>query len=495
MNAPLGTQALRAPQVDVPEGARNTTLAAHAGSLFRKGLEEDQVLALCILKNDAWSAPLPHDEVRTVVRNIGRLHASGQEDDPETPLAGVTPPRPLGPPAYYGLAGDVVRAIKDDTEADPAGLLLQLLVAYGNAVGHIPYMQVGADRHHLNEFVLLVGSTGKGRKGTSWSFVKAVMVTADSDWVQKNIKGGLSSGEGLIHHIRDESTTVVKVKTGGAGMREVVDPGVPDKRLLVFESEFASPLRILEREGNTLSALVRQAWDGDTLSVLTKHSPSRATNPHVSIVGHVTREELVRRVRQTEISNGFLNRFAMVRVSRSNILPFGGRPLPELLGTLPLRVADSVAAARSAKEVQMDPAARKLWEAVYPDLSEGKPGLVGGATNRAEAHVLRFALLFALMNTETEVSVGALQASLEVWRYVEETAEWVFGDSRSDPVSDRLLTALESAGEEGMTQTELRDIFGHDTNARWRRALEGLAQAGRVVSKRANGSNSEGEAA
>jgi hypothetical protein len=35
-----------------------------------------------------------------------------------------------------------------------------------------------------------------------------------------------------------------------------------DRRLLVRESEIASVLKMFQREGNTLSAVLRQAWDG-----------------------------------------------------------------------------------------------------------------------------------------------------------------------------------------------------------------------------------------
>ena len=40
-------------------------------------------------------------------------------------------------------------------------------------------------------------------------------------------------------------------------------------------------------------------------------------------------------------------------------------------------------------ELKLDDAARKLWAQVYPTLSEGKPGLLGAITARAEAQVLR----------------------------------------------------------------------------------------------------------
>jgi hypothetical protein len=45
----------------------------------------------------------------------------------------------MDPTAYHGLAGEVVARILPDTESDPAALLLQYLVSFGNAVGRRPY--------------------------------------------------------------------------------------------------------------------------------------------------------------------------------------------------------------------------------------------------------------------------------------------------------------------------------------------------------------------
>ena len=79
----------------------------------------------------------------------------------------------------------------------------------------------------------------------------------------------------------------------------VIDEGVADKRLLVIEPEFASTLRVMAREGNTLSPLIRQAWDTGNLRAMTKNSPARATDALTSIISHVT-DEL--------ISNSVMNR-------------------------------------------------------------------------------------------------------------------------------------------------------------------------------------------
>ena len=59
--------------------------------------------------------------------------------------------------ALYGLAGQAVRTLAPHTEAQPEAILLQLLAAFGNVIGPGPHCIVGATRHTLNLFVVLVG--------------------------------------------------------------------------------------------------------------------------------------------------------------------------------------------------------------------------------------------------------------------------------------------------------------------------------------------------
>ena len=132
------------------------------------------------------------------------------------------------------------------TEADPAALLIQLIVAFGNVVGRSAYYGVEADRHYTNLNAIAVGETAKGRKGVSWNHCRRCY-ESDMDWTKNRVQDGLSSGEGVIWAVRDP---IPKDK----------DPGVSDKRLLVVESEFASTLKVMKREGNTLSPVIRRAW-------------------------------------------------------------------------------------------------------------------------------------------------------------------------------------------------------------------------------------------
>ena len=94
-------------------------------------------------------------------------------------------PEPLGPAAFHGLAGEIVRRIEPHTEADPVALLFQLLTAFGNLIGHDHYIVADGARHYLNLYGVLVGQSSKGRKGTSWNHIANLMECVDPDWRQR----------------------------------------------------------------------------------------------------------------------------------------------------------------------------------------------------------------------------------------------------------------------------------------------------------------------
>src|SRR5205085_500305 len=84
-------------------------------------------------------------------------------------------PTALKPEGFHGLAGEWVQMVEPHTEADPAALLVQFLVAFGSLIGRKPHHRAESDRHFTNLFAVIVGLTSKGRKGTSWGQVKAIM--------------------------------------------------------------------------------------------------------------------------------------------------------------------------------------------------------------------------------------------------------------------------------------------------------------------------------
>jgi Protein of unknown function (DUF3987) len=370
--------------------------------------------------------------------------------------AGRKWPAPLRCEAMYGLAGRIVLALRSDTEADDAALLFQLLAAFGNAAGRNAYFTVEATYHFGNLFVVLVGATGVGRKGTSWGRIRGLFDKAAPDWRATCVKSGLSSGEGLIYHVRDPQTKIVE--KDGKPVETLLDAGIPDKRLLVIETELASTLRRMERDGNSLSPVLRQAWDAEEyLSTLVKNEPLRATNAHVSMIGHITQDELARRLAETEKANGFGNRFLWALVRRSRILPEGGgdRDLSDIVSDL----RRALAFTQQERELRFAAEARVLWSTVYESLTAGEPGLTGAMTARAAPLVRRLALLYALLDESAVISAEHLRAGLAVWLYAEDSARCLFGNATGDTDADVILKALRARQPDGMTRREIRDLF------------------------------------
>lgn len=389
---------------------------------------------------------------------------------------------------YHGLAGDLVRAIEPHTEADPAALLLQFLVAFGNAIGRSAHFTAEADGHYGNLFVAIVGNTSKGRKGTSWGQTKRLLGDADPDWLRDCLASGMSSGEGIIWAVRDqiEKTEAIKEKGKVADYQQVVtDPGIKDKRLLIVESELASVLKVAVREGNTITAIIREAWDTGNFRSLTKNSPAKATGAHVSIIGHITRDELLRHLDNTEAANGFANRFLWVCSKRSKSLPDGGKLADVNFNQLANQLTSAVDHAKKMTEMKRNEGAADLWRAVYDDLSTGQPGLLGAVTARAEAQVMRLAMLYALLDCEEMIGEAHLRAGLAVWRYAEQSARYIFGDAMGDPIADSIIAALQEAGEDGLTRSQLWELSKRNASASaLNRALASLLESGRAISRK-----------
>jgi hypothetical protein len=380
----------------------------------------------------------------------------------------------LGAAAHHGLAGEVVAALLPQTEADPVALLLQYLTYFGNAVGRGPHFMVENDRHFSNLFVLLAGETAKARKGLSAGRIRHIFDTADPDWARECITGGMSSGEGILHAIRDP---VYAIKRGVSVM---TDSGVQDKRLLLDEREFYSALEVMKREGNIVSRIVRDAWDCRPLmQTLTKNTPTRVSKGFISIVGHITIEELRQKLDHTSMANGYANRFLYGCVHRSKLLPFGGDALNATnLGT---RTRNALETVRNFDRVNMTSAARELWVAVYPKLSAEVVGLLGSLTARAEGQTIRLALIYALLDGVDKIDLVHLEAGLAVWAFCNASTRFIFGDVTGDTVADAILRALRSAGAAGKTRTEIYMLFnGNRRSADIGRALELLTQRGKA---------------
>jgi hypothetical protein len=418
----------------------------------------------------------------------------GEEIEP--PIVLPEWPAPLDEAAYFGLLGEIVRGVEKETEADPAAILTQLLVGFGNVIGRSAYARVGPAFHHTNESLLIIGQTSAARKGTAWSEVGRLLEHIDEEWWHR-LGPGLSSGEGLIFHVRDKVTAKEAIKDKGGRVTEyqdvIVDHGIDDKRLMVVETEFARALQAMQREGSTLNSIVRQAFDGGLLRSLVKGFPYQATGAHISIIGHITVEELHKLLASTDLANGFTNRFLWIACRRARLLPFGGDPDAEMIKGFQDRLKTAVNFAKSVGHVRWTKDAMKLWEQKYELLTAPRPGALGGVVNRAEAHSLRVATLTALFNLKDAIELPHLQAALAIVDYSERSAKFVLGDRLRDREEAAILEYLKCKPQ-GATRTEIRrDVF-HD-NKPAHHVREKLASLLQAVLVRCESEPTEGRTA
>jgi hypothetical protein len=229
------------------------------------------------------------------------------------------------------------------------------------------------------------------------------------------------------------------------------------------------------------------AWDDTTLRTMTKNQPEKSTRSHITIAAHTNQEELIKHLTNAKLGGGVGNRFFFLLVRRSQELPFGGEEdvfSEDLLD----RLRRAVTFGREERHIRIsrEPegeagSAADLWRAIYSDLSTAAPGLFGAITGRAEAYVRRFATIYAALESSPEVKIAHLLAGLALWDYSKQSSYLIFKGRTGDEVADEILNALQQTGTDGMSRTEIYNLFNRNVRAgRIRAALLQLKRDGWV---------------
>jgi len=339
-------------------------------------------------------------------------------------------------------------------------------------------LEVGDTKHRARLAAVIVGASSKARKGTSGKPVTRLFSGLLDP--ARSSPGPFSSGEGIVHAVRDE----VKKWSEKDQTWVAVDPGIADKRLFVLDEEFAGVMANTKREGNTLSMVIRSAWDSGNLDPLTKTSKTTATGAHVGWVSHVTLEELHRKLDETEAFNGFANRIIWPCARRAKTVPFP-EPMPEgELSVIRDRMAEALAKIDAEPyPIRWGDAAKEAWiKTHYADLTKDNPGLVGCVINRAEAQVVRLAMIYCLLDGMKVISLDHLEAALAFWSYCEQSARFIFHGRQADQTAQIILEAVK---ERDLTGSDVHALFGNNVHAcRLEVALSGLVSSGQITQEK-----------
>jgi hypothetical protein len=356
----------------------------------------------------------------------GQQPFNGPQVEPDEDDARHDVPVP-DPACLYGLVGEVARAGSDSTEANPYAIAANFIAYLSCAVGRGPYLPIGNTWHHARLFVLHVGRSGRGRKGDAASLITrldAALRQLSERTAPQVHRGGLSSREGLVSLIHDGYRR---------GKEEV--PPIEDKRLWVVESEFANVLHQSRREGNTLSAALRDCWDGTSLKPATKSNRLYASHPHLALTGAITPTELLGLMTARELTNGFANRFLMIWAERQRIVPFP-QSTPQMtvniLADRVMRVLEFAQADRVVEHdhlrIELSPPAQALYARLYyEELNDTSGGeRITALLERRAPMLLRLAMLFALSDLQMRVDVHHVEAAMAWIHYAADSVKYIF---------------------------------------------------------------------
>lgn len=375
---------------------------------------------------------------------------------------------------YYGVAGRFAQEVCEKSEADPIGVLIHLLTWAGAYFGNRAVLRLGDIEAPPRLFCVTASAAGGG-KGTAATPVRKLML----EYVNVQLRkmgihpaqyrdGPMSSGEGLAWAVRDPADT--DDEDGNP-----IDKGVADKRLMILEEEFAAVLQAARREGNTVSAAIRRFWDSGNFSPLTKNNRVTVTDAHVCFVAHITYEELVKRLENSEYASALASRILWVCVRRPKIVA-----IPESIPLAStLRYADELAKSiqfsSEINELTLTSEALTLWGEMAITLAKANTPM----SERSRVQVLRIACILALLDCLDEVQPQHLRAASHIWNYCLGSVAYIFeGEQNED--ANKILAALRKHG--GLTTTQIRiNVFQQNIkSATMNTLLKSLESQGRI---------------
>jgi hypothetical protein len=234
---------------------------------------------------------------------------------------------------------------------------------------------------------------------------------------------------------------------------------VNDKRLLIVEMEFARMLAVMGRDGSILSDTMRTLFDSeDEARSSPKGNAVVVTGPHVGFIGHVTPQELARKLREVEMFNGFSNRVTWVLTHRIHSYSNPPAYTAELAAEHAAVLAPAIARARALGTFARDDEAQEVWDHVYEKLrrDETRRGLAREVCARAQVMVMRFSLIFAALDGSPVITREHQEAALALWDYCEACAAYLFDDVSGDPIADVIADALNHSPQ---SRTKISGLF------------------------------------
>ncbi len=406
--------------------------------------------------NDGFDNIIDLDD-RKSVREVLELFIPGQsiEEDDNSKDPVFAPPKAT-PDMFPGFIGKFVHACCINTEAVPVAVATYLFAWFSSHIGRIRYLTIGDERRWLNDYFLLVGPSGMGKgvsgKGPARAFhrmqefMEVTFQHAYDAGQGEGLKhcpslkvhfGGLSSGEGLGFALDDGEDSPEENEEGKNQLRRQVT----DKRILIIESELGNTLSQFSRQGNTLSAHLRNGYDGIDIRPLTKRDRVNVSDPYICLLGNITPHELIQFDENKLLSsNGLLNRMLMIWIQQGQLVPRPRGLSQDTLDQFAQLLAERIMKARKgyfethwrnvrklSAPIPFSDEAETIWDSIYSQLvNQPDCSQVSSLTRRHRLHARILSALISLIEGHDKVTADDILCALKWIEYSRQSVVYCY---------------------------------------------------------------------
>ncbi len=304
---------------------------------------------------------------------------------------------------YDNLFGEYSLELIDrwEAETDPVAVLFQAMEIFGNMLDRDAFFITEEGHIYLNDYLMVVGTSGEGRKGTAWKHAKRLF--EQEQRYSDIIYGRVDSGEGLIKEL---------------DARSAQEFGGDTASLLIQDSEAAGLLAKMKIENSTLSQNLIKGWDCSAMSIAKSKDRLVVKKPYVSLVGHIQPEVLKHHLDFQMLHSGLMNRIQFIYVERVrknlNAAPMEVSALSRYQGIL-----DTLFKNKPKGAISFDADAREQLGEYY---------MGDGLAERDHIHVMKNASRLAILDGRLVISGRDLTQALLIQKYVTECRHYLLGD-------------------------------------------------------------------
>lgn len=348
--------------------------------------------------------------------------------------------------AWHGLTKEFRELVGSRTEASYSYHLFTFLLAVGAFLGRSVYIEK-AGKHYPNLFVVLVGPSGGGRKGTAMDFGMDLVKALDPSI---GITRTIDSREGFSDYLQ--------------GLQEK-QSHLDYISAIVRLSELRSLIDKSKMEGvRNIVPMLCEAYDcPESLDVQTRHNKVCVTNPTVALLAGTTMR-WVEGITEADLQGGLGNRIAWCPGLPGEALPDPPPLEQQSWNKLIHGIHDVGRYWREKKSTAFtftSEAAQQWNKQIYPELyghRQDEP-LIAVLSERLQNHCLKAALIFAALDGKPIIEAKHLDAAYALTTFLYDALWYLFRGFGASPMAQldqKIIEIVRQSGPEGIRQREIK---------------------------------------